>query len=164
MERTEKRFWIRKIYKERKKGVPSSDQRYFFQHFRMTSTKFEELFGYFGPSLVNDAQKREPIGPAGRLCVTLRFLVTGDAQTTLASSYRISKTSVSRIIKDTWDALWNVLFERGFMKETWDALWNVLSERGFMKETWDALWNVLSERGFMKDMWDDGTFCLREDS
>ena len=63
----------------------------------MTTKKFEEVFGYIGPSLVKDAQKREPIGPAERLCVTLRFLVTGDAQTTIASSYRTSKTSVSRI-------------------------------------------------------------------
>ena len=94
MQRTEKRFWIRKIYKERKekgefhlliRDMRLFDHRYFFQHFRRTP-KFEELFGYIGPSLVKDAQKREPIGPAERSCVTWRLLVTGDAQTTIQDS------------------------------------------------------------------------------
>ena len=47
------------------------------------------------------SEKREPIGPSERLCVTLCYLVTGDAQSTIPLSYRINKTSVSRIIKET---------------------------------------------------------------
>ena len=46
----------------------------------------------------------------------LRYLVTGVAQSTISLSYRISKTSVSIIIKETTDALWKVLSERGFIK------------------------------------------------
>ena len=48
--------------------------------------------------------------------MTLCYLVTGDAQSTISLSYLISETSVSRIIKETTDALWKVLSERGFIK------------------------------------------------
>ena len=81
------------------------DQEYFFSHFRMTPQKFEELLSLVGHAIAKDAAKREPIGPQERLCVTLRYLFTGDAQSTIASSYRISKTSISRIILETCEAL-----------------------------------------------------------
>ena len=53
---------------------------------------------------------------ASTICGTLRYLITGDAQSTIALfSYCKSKTSVSRIIKET-ETLWIVLSERGFIK------------------------------------------------
>ena len=63
------------------------DQEYFFSHFRMTPQKFKELLGLLGHAIAKDAAKREPTGRQERLCVTLRYLVTGDAQSTIASSY-----------------------------------------------------------------------------
>ena len=48
--------------------------------------------------------------------MTLRYLVTGDAQTTISASYRMSKSSVSRIVRETSDAVWNTLRENGFLK------------------------------------------------
>ena len=77
----------------------------------MSPTKFEELLSYVAPLIIRSSEKREPIGPSERLCV-----ITGDAQSTISLSYRISKTSVSRIIKETADALWKVLSEREFIK------------------------------------------------
>ena len=41
---------------------------------------------------------REVIPPGERLCLTLRYLVTGDAQISMASSYRISPMTVGQII------------------------------------------------------------------
>ena len=82
----------------------------------MSQTKFEEPLSYVAPLIIKASEKREPIGPSERLCVTLRYLVTGDAQSTMPLSYGISKTSVSRIIKETTDALWKVLSEREFFK------------------------------------------------
>ena len=52
---------------------------------------------------------RDPIFPGDRLAVTLRYLVTGDAQCTGAASYRISPSAVSRIITETCDAIWTSL-------------------------------------------------------
>ena len=44
-------------------------------------------------------QMREPISVGQKLCVTLRYLVTGDAHVTIAASYRMSPTTVKRIMK-----------------------------------------------------------------
>ena len=52
---------------------------------------------------------RDPIFPGDRLAVTLRYLVTGDAQCTGAASYRISPSAVSGIITETCDAIWTSL-------------------------------------------------------
>ena len=144
MEGAKKRCWVRKIYKERKekgefhlliKDMKLFDHQYFFQHFRMTPSRFEELLGYIAPSLLKDAQKREPIGAAERLCVTLRFLVTGDAQTTIAASYRMSNTSVGRIIKETCNALWTVLLEKGFLNCPHETEWSKIAEH------FESRWN-----------------------
>ena len=43
------------------------------------------------PRILKSSQ-REPIGPSERLCVTLRYITTGDAQTTIAANFRISWT------------------------------------------------------------------------
>ncbi len=68
------------------------------------------------PKILKSSQKREVIEPGKRLSVTLRYLVTGDAQTTIAASYRMNKTSVSRIIKETTDVIWDVLMKAGYLK------------------------------------------------
>lgn len=57
----------------------------------------------------------------------LRFLVTGDAQTTIAASYRISPAVVGRIINETCVAIWNIMIEKGYIKtpcqeEEWKAI------------------------------------------
>ena len=92
------------------------DEEYFFQHFRMTPTSFEEILSFVAPIITKSRSKREPISASERLCVTLRYLVTGDAQTTISASYRISKTSISRIVRETSEALWEALSSQGYLK------------------------------------------------
>ena len=119
----QRKFWVRPIFKERKlKGefltliqdLKLFDSEYFFKQFRMTPTKLEELLSWVAPKIEKSSVRREPIGPEQRLCVTLRYLVTGDAHVTIAASYRISPTSVGRIIKQTTGGIWDVLLEKGF--------------------------------------------------
>ena len=64
---------------------------------------------------------REPIPPDERLSVTLGYLVTGDAQTTVAASYRISPTLTGRTIEKTCDVLWNTLSRHGFLRVSIDG-------------------------------------------
>ena len=80
-------FWVRKIFQERStkgefhllvKDMELFDHELFFSQFRMTPQKLEELLSWVGPLLVKKTETREPIEPRERLCVTLRFLVTGD--------------------------------------------------------------------------------------
>ena len=111
-------MWVRKIFKERKqkgefhllvKEMQLHDQAMFFQYFRMCPTQYEHLLSQVAPELIKSSQKREPIGPSERLCVALRYLFTGDSQKTISSSFRISPTSVGRIIYETTDAIARVL-------------------------------------------------------
>ncbi|CAB4001870.1 Hypothetical predicted protein [Paramuricea clavata] len=83
----------------------------------MSPSTFELLLTWVAPLITKKSTRmREPIPPDERLSVTLRYLVTGDAYTTIAASYRISPTTVGRIVQETCDALWNALSEQGFLR------------------------------------------------
>ena len=108
------RFWVRQIYLDRKeKGELHSlvqqaklfDSEIFFQMFRMPAAKFEELLRFISPYIEKDSYRRETIKPEERLAVTLRYLVTGDSFKTISASYRMSDTTVGRIIKETCNTL-----------------------------------------------------------
>ena len=55
------------------------DAEYFFKYFRMNTTQYENLLTMIAPRIQKSSMKRECIGPSERLCVTLRYLATGDA-------------------------------------------------------------------------------------
>ena len=94
-----RKYWVRKIYAERQtKGkyhllvqdLRLHDKNYFF---RISPENFEILLSWTGPKIKKVTTKmHEPISVGQRLCVTLRYLVTGDAHVTIAVSYRISNT------------------------------------------------------------------------
>ena len=51
-------------------------------------------------------QTREPISPAERLSVTLRYLATRDSHQTSAYKYHLGHSTVNTIIPETCQALW----------------------------------------------------------
>ena len=82
-----KKYWIRQIFAERKvKGefhclvqeMKRFGHEFFCKHFRMLPSKLEELLGWVMPKITKSGVKRDPIGREERLCITLRYLVTGD--------------------------------------------------------------------------------------
>ena len=120
-----KRFWVRRIFQERKtKGEYHSlvkelilfDHERFFKMFRMLPQQFEALLSWVGPKILKADTRKDVISVDERLCVTLRYLATGDAYSTLASSYRIGDTTVARIIQETTVAIWDALTEQGYLK------------------------------------------------
>ena len=120
-----KRFWMRRIYSERQqKGefhllvreMMLFDHEYFLKCFRITSSTYEQLLSCLAPLISKESKKmRESIDASERLAVTLRYCVTGDAQTTIAASYRISQSTVCRITTEAYDAIWTVLMREGFL-------------------------------------------------
>ena len=119
------KFWIRKIFRERlEKGeyyqlvleMKLCDHELFFRYFRMLPRKFEELLTLIGPYLLKNCRNREPISPEERLSITLRYLATGDSHSMIAMSYRMSNTTVGRIIMETCKTIWSILLEHGFLK------------------------------------------------
>ena len=77
---------------------------------------------------------REPIGPDQRLAVTLRYLTTGDAHTTIAHSFRMSSTTVGRIVEATCNVISNRLKDAGYIAtphsvQTWKQIANEFEAR-----------------------------------
>ena len=120
-----KRFWVRKVYEERlEKGefhllvgdLRLHDHEYFFRCFRMSPSTFEELLSLVGPKISKEnTVMHDSVDPGERLAVTLRYLVTGDAQCTIAASYRMSPSTIGRIITETCSALWACLLAKKFL-------------------------------------------------
>ena len=113
-----RKYWVRKSYAERQtegeyhllvQDWKLNDQNYFFDCFRMSP---ENLLSWIGPKIKKVTTKmREPISVGQRLCVTLRYLVTGDAHVTIAASYRMRPTTVGRIVKETCAVIWNCVIK-----------------------------------------------------
>ncbi|KAK3883114.1 hypothetical protein Pcinc_012542 [Petrolisthes cinctipes] len=76
----------------------------------MPVTAFHELLGNVKPYISKqDTHLRESVSPGARLEATLRFLASGGSYTSLQYSTRISKQSLSLIIPETCEAIYNVL-------------------------------------------------------
>ncbi len=116
----QKRFWVRKVYTEREnkdeyhnlvKELMLYDNEHFFSCFRMNKTTFEKLLTWLSPNIKKQTTKmRQPISPAERLFVCLRYLVTGEAQATIAASYRMSPSVVGRIVEKQLKSVLLALF------------------------------------------------------
>lgn len=81
----------------------------------MTSTKYESLLQLVAPLITKCSIRRESIGPSERLTVTLKYIFAGTSQIDLAGMFRISPTSISRIINESSAALWNVLLAEKYI-------------------------------------------------
>ena len=83
---------------------------YFFRYTRMSPERFDHLL-----SLVNDdlcpkaSHFRQCISSEGKLLVTLRYLASGDSQQSQSFSFQLGKSTVSKIVKQTCNALWERL-------------------------------------------------------
>ena len=120
-----KRFWVRKIYSERKqkgefnmlvKDLRLHDELYFFKYFRISPTTFEELLTWITPHIQKqETTIKKPISSRERLCVALRYLVTDDAQVTIVANYLMSPAIVGRIISETCKEIWDELINKGYL-------------------------------------------------
>ena len=78
----------------------------------MSPESFDFLLSKVGP-LINkqDTRLRQPISAAERLALTIRYLASGDSQQSMSFSYRMGKATVSNIIQETCQAIWDALNE-----------------------------------------------------
>lgn len=112
------RWWIKEIYRQRNvhanqllsdmtfEGVEETIKNFT----RMNSETFEDLCIKLEPIIgKKDTSFRKAITTRERLAITLRFLASGDSFVSLQYLFRVSKQSISRIVRKTCDALVKVL-------------------------------------------------------
>ena len=75
--------------------------------------------------------------PDERLAITLRYLVMGDSMQMISFSYHVGHSTVSGIIDNNCDALWDSLQPHYMPKPSSSAAWKNVSE-GF-----EHAWNFL---------------------
>ena len=86
-----------------------NDAEKHYEYFRMSSQRFNELLSHVAPFIQHQGTHRSPIDAAQRLAVTLRLLATGCSQPSVAASYRMGATTVSAIITEVCQAIWQAL-------------------------------------------------------
>ena len=102
----------------------------------MSPESFDHILSLVEPLIIKKSTTlREPISPAERLSLTLRFLASGSSQTSMSFSYRIGTTTVSNIIRETCCVLWQALHEKYLRPPRSHDAWKNISDE-FMK-----LWN-----------------------
>lgn len=108
----------------------------FFSYFRMLPETFDKLLTI----IKNDISKqvtfmRQPILPELRLAVTLHHLAEGSSHSSIATHYGLGRSTISSIIYETCDALWNRLQPQHMCIPTSHAGWRLISQ-GF-SEKWN---------------------------
>ena len=76
----------------------------------MSPERFQHLLGLVSPLITKkDTKMRAAITAEERLAVILRFLANGDSRQSLSFSFRMGKATVSKIVAETSEAIYEVL-------------------------------------------------------
>lgn len=114
----QKRTWTRRWLLRRKRGCYSQllreladeDPPSYKNWLRMEQQTFNSLVCLLKPSLQRqDTVMREAIPVGERLAITLRYLATGHTFRSLEYVFQVSRHSISRIVIETCEALYNAL-------------------------------------------------------
>lgn len=127
--RNSRLMWVRDIFSERRRFLQGasdnliiemqlSDDLKFFNYLRMSPSMFNKLLEIVGPFIEKQKVIRNPIPARTRLQVTLRWLACGDSMTSLSYSYRIAQCTISKIIPETCEAIWDLLKEKVLLVPT----------------------------------------------
>lgn len=114
-----RRFWVRQFLKQRKQQsqyhilveeLRLYDREYFFKFLRMSPERLERLLGLVAPFITKKkCRSRETLSPAERLVVTIRYLATGDSQQSQTFNFRLGKSTVCNIVRQTCQGIWDAL-------------------------------------------------------
>ncbi|KAM4565928.1 uncharacterized protein PAE49_009774 [Odontesthes bonariensis] len=108
------------------------DGERFQRYFRLDRDQFDVLLAKIGPVItMQRTNYRQPIPPAERLAICLRFLATGDSFRTIADSYRVGASTVGRIVVQVCKAIWDELVAEYMPEPTADD-WRCIAD-GFQR-------------------------------
>ncbi|XP_018372126.1 PREDICTED: uncharacterized protein LOC108767002 [Trachymyrmex cornetzi] len=116
------------------KEMEQNDEEKFRNYFRMDFVVFRKLFDLVRPLITKNSNVRKAISAETRLHITVRYLASGDSMASISYAFRVAHNTVSKIIKETCDAIWSVLKEKVFMKDTPES-WQKIAQ------DFDDVWN-----------------------
>ena len=102
----------------------------------MSPNRLEHLLSMVAPKITKqNTNFRKPISAEQRLVVTLRYLATGETQQSLSFAFRIGKATISKILAETSEAIYEVLKEEFLKVPRSQNQWLEIA-KGFL-ETWN---------------------------
>ena len=104
---------------------------------RMSPESFKYLLNVVGPAISKqDTKFRKAISASERLSLTLHYLAYGGSQQSLCFSFRIAKSTISKIINETCTAIWDCLREQYLRPPRTSEEWKKIAQ------DFQELWNL----------------------
>ncbi|XP_044766223.1 protein ALP1-like [Coccinella septempunctata] len=139
--RRKKRRWrVRPLFRQRQIGehftnlfgnMKTMDPEQFFSYLRMDRICFYKLLQLVGHRLIKRAT-RKTLSPEQRLVITLYFLAHGCSMQSVSWSFLVGKATVSVVVRETCQAIWDVLspiyLKRPTMQD-WKTIGNEFEEK-----------------------------------
>ena len=136
-----RRFWVRGIFQRRiQQGeyhnllqeMRLNDPESHFRYLRMSRATLDELLVKVRPFLRHrkyQSALRPEISPAERLAITLRYLATGNSQVSLSFNFRVGRSTLCPILRETCSVIWQVLCKEFVRAPSTEDEWIGISEQ-----------------------------------
>ena len=148
-----RRFWRRGIFSERElhseyfhlyQTLRDDDREFHFNYIRMSKERFDHLLSLIREKITKkDTPMRKPISAEERLIITLRYLSAGMSQQTLSYNFRVGRTTISNILREVCQAIYEVLapiyMKAPIRKEEWRSIVQDFQEIWDMPHTLGAI-------------------------
>ena len=85
------------------------DYENYFEYIRMDVETYNELFKLIEPKIKKQFLIKYPIPAHTRLQICLRYLASGDSMLMISSAFGVASNTVSKIVTETCQALWDIL-------------------------------------------------------
>jgi len=135
-QKSHRRFWVRPIFSPQRrllqgastnlvKEMQAEDREKYINYFRLPPQLFEDLLKLVGPVIAKEHVIRDLISPKTRLYITLRFLASGDSMKSLSYAFKVGHNTISKIVSETCEAIWNCLKDIVFLiddEENWQSI------------------------------------------
>ncbi|XP_011858435.1 PREDICTED: uncharacterized protein LOC105555991, partial [Vollenhovia emeryi] len=115
---SKRRFWVHPILQLKQqqgdwhnlvREMQLQNDETYFNYMRIPPTMFNYILSRIEPLITKqETNFRVPILAAARLSMTLRYLASGDGLQSIALNYRTGRSTTSRIVKETCEAIWEM--------------------------------------------------------
>ena len=110
--------------------LQATDTKAYEEFMRMDHFHFQVLVNELSQSLYKqDTIMRESIKPAEMCCLTIRYLATGESFRSLEYQFRISRHTISRIVIEVCQAIFEILGPKYLCVPSGNEAWTKISNK-----------------------------------